>query len=82
MLDPESKLVVSLVVGRRTAETAREAFLDFYERTDGCLPELVTTDEYAPYLWVIVSVYGVLQEDLERTEAEKEAGDWEAGPDL
>jgi hypothetical protein len=66
LLDPESKLVVSLVVGRRTAETALEAFLDFYERTDGCLPELITTDEYAPYLAVIVSVYGVLKEDLER----------------
>ena len=56
MLDPESKPVVSLVVGRRTAETAREAFLDFHERTDGCLPELITTDEYAPYFSVIVSV--------------------------
>jgi len=73
---------VSLVVGRRTAETALEAFLDFYERTDGCLPELVTTDEYAPYLSVIVSAYGVLKEDLELTEAEKEACDWEAWPDL
>ena len=73
---------MSLVVGRRTAETALEAFLDFYERTDGCLPELVTTDEYAPYLSVIVSAYGVLKEDLELTEAEKEACDWEAWPDL
>jgi hypothetical protein len=81
LLDPESKLIVSLVVGRRTAETAREAFLDFYERTDGCLPELITTDEYAPYFAVIVSVYGVLKEDLELTEAEKEASGWEAWPD-
>jgi hypothetical protein len=76
LLDPESKLVVSLVVGRRTAATALEAFLDYYERTDGCLPELITTDEYAPYFSVIVSVYGVLKEDLELTEAEKEACDW------
>jgi hypothetical protein len=82
LFDPESKLVVSLVVGRRTAATALEAFLDYYERTDGCLPELVTTDEYAPYLSVIVSVYGVLKEDLELTEAEKGACDWEAWPDL
>jgi hypothetical protein len=82
LLDPASKLVVSLVVGRRTAETALEAFLDFYERTDGCLPELITTDEYAPYLSVIGSVYGVLKEDLELTEAEKEACAWEAWPDL
>jgi len=81
LFDPESKLVVSLVVGRRTTETALEAFLDFYERTDGCLPELITTDEYAPYFSVIVSVYGVLKEDLELTAAEKEACDWEAWPD-
>src|SRR5437764_7079056 len=39
----------------RTEGTAWEAFLDFYERTDGCLPELVTTDAYAPYLSVLVS---------------------------
>jgi hypothetical protein len=69
------------VVGRRTAETALEAFLDFYERTDGQLPELITTDEYAPYFAVIVSVYGVLREDLELSQAEKEAF-WEHLPPL
>ena len=79
LLDPESKLVVSLVVGRRTAETALEAFLDFYERTDGRLPELITTDEYAPYASVIRDVYGVRKEDLELTEAEEEFG-WEGMP--
>ena len=72
LLDPESKLIVSLVVGRRTADTALEAFLDFYTRTDGQLPELITTDEYAAYFSVIVSVYGVRKEELELTEAEKE----------
>lgn len=56
LIDPESKLIVSLVVGRRTAATAHAAFLDFYERTDGWLPELITTDAYAPYLSIIVSV--------------------------
>jgi len=81
LLGPESKLVVSPVVGRRTAETALEAFLDFYERADGCLPELVTTDEYAPSLSVIASAYGVLKGDLEMTEAEQGACDWEAWPD-
>jgi IS1 family transposase len=80
LLDPESKLVVSLVVGRRTTETALEAFLDFYERTDGRLPELITTDEYAPYASVILDVYGVLKEDLELTEAEKEEFGWEEMP--
>src|SRR5271166_5789919 len=56
LLDPESRLVVSLVVGRRSTETALEALLDFYERTDGRLPERITTDEYAPYTSVILDV--------------------------
>jgi hypothetical protein len=73
---------VTLIVGRRTADTACEAFLDFYTRTDGQLPELITTDEYASYFTVIVSVYGVCKEDLELTEAEKEALGWEQMPPL
>jgi hypothetical protein len=75
-------LVVTLVVGRRTADTAREAFLDFYTRTDGALPELITTDEYAAYFSVIVSVYGVLKEELELAEAEKEACGYSSMPPL
>jgi hypothetical protein len=71
---------VTLVVGRRTAETALEAFLDFYDRTDGHLPELITTDAYAAYFSVIVRVYGVAKEELELTEAEKEEFDWEEMP--
>jgi hypothetical protein len=67
-------------VGRRTTEAALEAFLDFYERTDGRLPELITTDEYAAYAPVIRDVYGVLKEDLELTEAEKEEFGWEGMP--
>ena len=80
-MDPESRLVVSLVVGRRTAATALEAFLDFYERTDGRLPELITTDEYAVYPSVILDAYGVRKEDLELTEAEEEFGREEMPPE-
>lgn len=53
------------MVGRRTAETVFEAFTDFFGRTDGHLPELITTDEYAPYEAVIYYTYGVWQEELE-----------------
>jgi hypothetical protein len=49
ILDTKSRLIVTLVVGRRTLETLASAWADFYERTDGGLPELVTTDEYAAY---------------------------------
>ena len=82
LLDPETKLIVSLVVGRRTAATAAAAFQDFYERTDGNLPELITTDAYAPYKEIIISTWGVYKEDLELTEAEKEALDWAHWPPL
>src|SRR6202790_49616 len=45
IIDPETKLIVSLVVGRRTADTVVQVFTDFYDRTGGHLPELITTDE-------------------------------------
>ena len=80
LIDPESRLIVSLVVGRRTLETALEAFLDFYARTDGALPGLITTDAYAAYCTVIVSTYGVRKEDMELTEAERLEIDYEALP--
>lgn len=44
------------------------------------MPALITTDEYAAYITVIVSTYGVHKEDLEMTEAEKERYDWDAMP--
>jgi len=60
IVDPETKLIVSLVVGRRNADTVVQVFTDFYERTDGYLPELITTDGYAVYETVILDTYGVL----------------------
>ena len=41
IIDPETKLIVSLVVGRRNADTVVAVFTDFYERTGGALPELI-----------------------------------------
>lgn len=80
LLAVESRLIVSLVVGKRTTECLRQAFADFYQRTDGGLPALITTDEYAAYFSVIVSTWGVRKEDLEMTEAEKERYGWDALP--
>jgi IS1 family transposase len=59
IIDPETKLIVSLVVGPRTADTVVQVFTDFYNRTDGHLPALITTDEYAVYQTVILDTYGV-----------------------
>src|SRR5262249_49501771 len=80
LLDVESRLIVSLVIGRRTTASLQQAFTDFYQRTDGGLPALITTDEYAAYLTVIVSTWGVRKEDLEMTEAEKREYGWEDMP--
>jgi hypothetical protein len=44
IIDPESKLIVSLVVGRRNADTVVQVFTDFYGRTDGYLPELISSE--------------------------------------
>ena len=43
IIDPETKLIVSLVVGKRDADTVVQVFTDFYGRTDGDLPELICT---------------------------------------
>jgi IS1 family transposase len=67
------------VVGRRDADTVVRVFTDFYERTDGYLPELICTDEYAVYRTVILDTYGVLREELELTpeeDAEFSRGDF------
>jgi IS1 family transposase len=80
LLDVESRLIVSLVVGPRTTETLRQAFTDFYQRTDGGLPAVITTDEYVAYSSIIVSTWGVWKEDLEMTEAEREEYGWDEMP--
>lgn len=50
--------MVSLIVGPRTERLARELWEDFVVRTDDVLPELITTDEYAPYRAAILNAYG------------------------
>jgi IS1 family transposase len=71
IIDPETKLIVSLVVGRRHADTVVVVFTDFFERTGGYLPELITTDGYAVYQTVILATYGVWREELKLTAAEE-----------
>jgi len=80
LIGADSRLIVTLVIGRRDADTARQAFADFYRRTDGGLTPLITSDEYAPYLTVIVETYGVRKEELELTEQEKVEYGYEGMP--
>jgi hypothetical protein len=70
IIDPETKLIISLVVGRRDADTVVAVFTDFYDRTDGCLPELICTDGYGVYETVILNTYGVWREELGLTPEE------------
>ena len=80
IVDAESRLIVSLVVGRRTADTALETWLDYYARSDGDLPLLITTDEYPVYFSTLVSVYGVPKDELELTPEEREEFDYDGMP--
>src|SRR5262245_25993921 len=57
-LDPDSRLVLSAFVGKREAETAQILLRDVKQRLGGRVPELITSDEYAPYQGAIESVFG------------------------
>jgi hypothetical protein len=56
--DPEHRLVVSLVVGRRAEEQTLQLVEDFHARTGGRVMDLMTSDEYPLYASVILAVYG------------------------
>lgn len=56
--DPENRLVVSLVVGKRTAEAVAELVGDFHRRTGGRVMRLMTSDEYPAYADAIRATYG------------------------
>jgi IS1 family transposase len=57
-LDPEHRLVVSVVPGKRTAENVGALVEDFKERTGGRPMNLITSDEYKPYRQAILKAYG------------------------
>jgi IS1 family transposase len=57
-LDPEHRLVVSVVPGKRTAENVEALVQDFKERTEGRPMNLITSDEYKPYRQAILKAYG------------------------
>ena len=57
-LDPESRLVVSLAVGKRTAEAVSEVVQDFHRRTGGRVMRLMTSDEHSAYVDAIRATYG------------------------
>ncbi len=56
--DAESRLVVSVVPGERTAENVVAVVEDFRRRTGGRLMDLITTDGYSAYEDAILAAYG------------------------
>jgi hypothetical protein len=82
IIDPETKLIVSLTVGRRNADTVVQVFTDFFSRTDGYLPEVVMTDGYEVYETVILDTYGVWREELELTPQEEAEFDRNGMPEF
>jgi IS1 family transposase len=57
-LDPDSRLVLSVVVGKRLRENA-EVLLEDVKGRLASTPELITTDEWSSYPEVIKEVFGV-----------------------
>ena len=58
-VDPETKLMVSLVQGpSRDQETCDKLVEDFADRTGHEPPDLTTTDEHAPYKNSLLKTYG------------------------
>jgi IS1 family transposase len=56
-LDAASRLVLSVVVGKRTEAQACQVVHELRERTDGRPLNLITTDEYPAYAPAIAAVY-------------------------
>ncbi|MEE4356222.1 MAG: hypothetical protein V2I97_07105 [Desulfococcaceae bacterium] len=56
--DPEHRLVINVVPGKRNCENTVKVVEEFKKRTDEEMIELITTDEYKPYRTAILNAYG------------------------
>jgi hypothetical protein len=56
--DPGHRLVLAVISEERTVETVHELVGDIKDRLDGRTPELIMTDEYAPYQGAILETNG------------------------
>lgn len=59
--DPEHRLVVSVVPGKRTEAKVHQLVGDFRQRTGGRLMNLMTSDDYPAYAKAIAQAYAVEQ---------------------
>jgi len=58
-VDPESRLLLCLVPGKRDGAVCERLVRQVHERTGGRLDVLITSDEHAPYETAVREVYGV-----------------------
>jgi hypothetical protein len=58
-VDPESRLLLALVPGKRDGATCERLIRQVHDRTGGRTDLLITSDEHAPYEAAIREVYGV-----------------------
>jgi hypothetical protein len=65
-VDPESRLLLALVPGKRDGPTCERLIRQVRDRTGGRTDVLITSDEHAPYQTAIHKVYGVEQPQARR----------------
>lgn len=65
-IDPESRLLLALVPGKRDTAQCRELVRQVRDRTGGRADLLITSDAHAPYATAIQAVYGVAQPQPKR----------------
>jgi IS1 family transposase len=56
--DPEHRLVLTVVPGARDAENVEAVVAAVQQRTEGRMPELMTSDNYTAYETAILNAYG------------------------
>lgn len=61
-LDPESRLVLEVLVGPRTTDMAEMLLEGVRDRLGGRAPELITSDEWSAYPEAILAVFGEVVE--------------------
>lgn len=57
-IDPEHRLLLSLVPGKRTCENCDKVVADVKQRTGGRSDILLTSDEHKPYVGAVQKTYG------------------------
>ena len=60
-VDPESRLLLCLVPGKRDGAACKQVVQQVHDRTGGRTDLLMTSDEHAPYETAIREVYGIEQ---------------------